>query len=174
MIRKYPDTILLQESIDIEEDSDLKSLRDELAEAVTAKASAVAVAAPQIGENVRAFYYEWKDEKAFIVNPKIIQASEKLIPALEGCLSLPEWYFKTYRSREIIVEYYNGNNWSHKKTRITDPFIARIFMHEIDHLDGILIPYYMNDYQFEAWEQYYLSGANPVKYKTSAIYANVL
>lgn len=68
-------------------------------------------------------------------NPKIVDASEEQIYLEEGCLSFPNLYIKIKRPIHIKVRYTqaNGETVTKKLTGMT----ARIFQHELDHLDGI-------------------------------------
>lgn len=71
-----------------------------------------------------------------LINPKIISHGKDIAKDWEGCLSIPGIRGFVPRSTLIEVEYTNQNGKIEKKT-FTD-FIARIFQHEFDHLEGIL------------------------------------
>lgn len=72
-----------------------------------------------------------------IANPKIVRRSESALVEYEGCLSLPDQYGQVARSESVTVEFQDltGKNLTITATG----FIARIFQHEIDHLEGKLI-----------------------------------
>ena len=71
-----------------------------------------------------------------IINPKIISVEGEVVGE-EGCLSFPETYGPIKRAKMIEVEFINPKG---KPIRmIAEDFLARVFQHEIDHLDGILI-----------------------------------
>lgn len=116
-------------------------------------ADGVAIAAPQIGVNLRIFLIdeillnpfkitetEKNDElkKKFIVfiNPKIRKKSSKKNIMNEGCLSAPEVYGKVKRIDKLTVEAYDelGEKFQKTATKI----FAQAIQHEIDHLDGVL------------------------------------
>ena len=67
-------------------------------------------------------------------NPKIVDISSEMIYLDEGCLSFPGLYVKIKRPRKIKVRYTepNGNT----TTRVFDGITARVFQHELNHLDG--------------------------------------
>lgn len=94
------------------------------------------LAAPQIGEAVRAFAF--LDEVAF--NPSIIgyetnEGGEDYEMATEGCLSYPGLWITLKRPSLVKAVYYDENG---KETeRWLDRLESRIFQHELDHLDGI-------------------------------------
>jgi len=82
---------------------------------------------------------EEKDNPNFlaVVNPTIVKSSKDMEEDYEGCLSIPNAYAKVNRDRSITVgaQDLSGNPLTLKVTG----FLARIFQHEIDHLDGVLI-----------------------------------
>jgi len=174
MIKAYPEDCLLKQSSEIDIDEyNLRTLRKELSDVQEGSFNAVAVAAPQVGENVRAFFYSWEGVEKLVVNPVITAWSKDYIPAIEGCLSLKGWYFKVYRPKQIVVRYTDFYGKDHKEM-VRDPFVARIFLHEIDHLNGTLIPFYMNDLEFERWESYYEQDKSPAEFKTGIITASMV
>lgn len=69
-----------------------------------------------------------------VINPKIISHSEKISKDWEGCLSIPGIRAPVPRWQSIKVEFTNRQN--RIMTRSYHDFVARIFQHEIDHLDG--------------------------------------
>lgn len=73
-----------------------------------------------------------------IVNPQIVSRSTTTEREYEGCLSIPDQYGMVERSSAVTVRFQNlkGETLTIKATG----FLARIFQHEIDHLDGKLIP----------------------------------
>ena len=68
-------------------------------------------------------------------NPKIIKESKDEVVMEEGCLSYPEMYLDISRPRSIIVKYEDEGKSIFK--RRLDGYIARIFLHEYDHMEGI-------------------------------------
>ncbi len=71
-----------------------------------------------------------------VANPKIIKASREMVKGVEGCLSLPGLLGEVERHKTVIV---TGQDRSGGDFRIkADGWLARIFQHEIDHLDGVL------------------------------------
>lgn len=103
------------------------------------KNKGVGLAAPQIGKklNLAIINLSHYEIPAFpIINPKIITNSGKSLME-EGCLSIPEKFGLVNRPEKITVQFYNTDG---KKMKLTiDGLPARVFQHEIDHLNGILI-----------------------------------
>lgn len=102
----------------------------------------VGLAAPQIGESLRFFVYGgkwWNFGKPHVViNPKVTWKSSDIRKDTEGCLSFPNMSKEgILRPESIRVEYFDLDNNLVK--RLISSFEARIFLHENDHLDGILI-----------------------------------
>ena len=108
-------------------------LAKDLAETMIAE-NGLGLAANQIGLPYRAFAI--KAEQIIVCfNPIIVDFSEEMIYLEEGCLSFPDLYVKIKRPRRIKVRYTQPNG--EVVTRTYDGMTARIFQHELDHLDGI-------------------------------------
>ncbi|WP_293358660.1 MULTISPECIES: peptide deformylase [unclassified Microcoleus] len=75
-------------------------------------------------------------EPTAMINPRIVAASTEKVKDWEGCLSIPGIRGLVPRSRAIEIEYTCRDGKLHKQ-ELTD-FVARIFQHEHDHLDGIV------------------------------------
>ena len=92
------------------------------------------LAAPQIGIPVRAFAM-MAQQIIVCFNPRIIDESDEVIVLEEGCLSYPELFVKVKRPRRIKVRYEEPNGETVTKT--FDGITARVFQHELSHLNGI-------------------------------------
>lgn len=121
-----------------------KELRELIAKMrVTMKrAVGIGLAANQIGRTERLFVAQipssresGSDEKFYaVLNPKIVKNSGDKIEAEEGCLSVPGKFGVVPRSERVILEGYNLEG---KKIKIkARGLLARVFQHEVDHLDG--------------------------------------
>jgi len=120
-------------------------LLDELLQFVLAKNGA-GIAAPQVDINQRLFIMcsrpnlRYPDapemEPTFVINPEIIWRSDVIEKAWEGCLSLPGIRGLVPRHQTIKVQYTSRSN-EHIEVEYTG-FIARVFQHELDHLNGIV------------------------------------
>ncbi len=106
----------------------------------------VGIAAPQVYKSLRVFILSShpnprypkapKMKPTAIINPKITFFSKEKKKDWEGCLSVPGIRGFIPRSLEVNVEYLTREG--EKVNKIFKDFIARIFQHESDHLDGIL------------------------------------
>ncbi len=106
----------------------------------------VGLAAPQISESVRLLIVasapnaRYPDapmmEPTAMIDPTIVDRSDNKVKDWEGCLSIPGIRGWVPRYQFIDVEYTDRQGTS-QKTRLND-FVARIFQHELDHLDGIV------------------------------------
>lgn len=121
----------------------LKALADDMLETMHA-ANGLGLAAPQIGVLQKLFVAHLpKNEedpqsgKDFVlVNPQIVQASPERVEGVEGCLSIPSWYGRVERAEWVVVKALNVHG---KPVRIkAHGMLARVFQHEIDHLNGVL------------------------------------
>ena len=98
----------------------------------------VGLSANQIGIEERVFVMMIDIESQETItcfNPRIIKESKDEVVMEEGCLSYPELYLEIPRPSSIIVKYEDEGKNIFK--RRFDEYIARIFQHEYDHMEGI-------------------------------------
>jgi len=145
-IIKLGNPILRQKAAAVEniQDKKIQNLIDELITSV-AQANGVGIAAPQIAASYRLFIVASRPNARYpapemqptaMINPRIIAHSSEMLKDWEGCLSVPDIRGLVPRYQTIEVEYTDryGNL---QKQELTD-FIARIFQHEYDHLEGLV------------------------------------
>ena len=108
------------------------------------EASGAGLAAPQVNVSQQVILVEFgSDEDEDIppilyvtVNPKITRFSQEIVTGAEGCLSIPGFMGEVERAQEIVVE---GQDRHGKPLKMKfKGWLARIFQHEIDHINGIL------------------------------------
>ncbi|MEJ7845921.1 MAG: peptide deformylase [Acidimicrobiales bacterium] len=136
-IRIFGDPVLKQRAREV---VDIDAKLVQLAEGMTATmydAPGSGLAANQVGVQKRMFVYDLRDDQGAraIVNP-VIAESRGEWAFDEGCLSIPELSWEVIRPKEIHLTGYDleGNELSIE----ADEFEARVFQHEMDHLDGML------------------------------------
>ena len=108
------------------------------------QAPGVGLAAPQVGESTRLIVVEYGDEeneetppKLYVLaNPEITRSSEDTVLGTEGCLSIPGIQGDVERLAAGTVKGLNRHG--RPMTVKAKGWLARIFQHEIDHLDGVL------------------------------------
>ena len=93
------------------------------------------LSANQCGFPYRVFVAGAEDNYVAYFNPKIISSSQEESLADEGCLSFPNLFLKVYRPNHIGVEYQDFHGEKHSAT--FSGLTARIFLHELDHMNGI-------------------------------------
>lgn len=99
-------------------------------------AEGIGLSANQIGLNMRVFVAQVNNKFYGIFNPEIIQVSPEIVPMDEGCLSVPGVYGMVERPEKVTL---SGFNQSGKRIKIKAwGLLARVFQHEIDHLNGKL------------------------------------
>ncbi len=143
-IVKTPDPVLRRKAHRITNfDKDLQTLIDDMIETMRV-APGVGLAAPQVGVSERLIVIEYGDDedeekpkKLFaVINPEIIEASEEMVDGIEACLSIPQLVGEVDRHEKITIRGYNRHG---KPIKIkVKGWLARIFQHEIDHLEGVL------------------------------------
>lgn len=138
-IISYPDPRLRKVSVEVQKfDESLSSLGRRMFELMR-EARGVGLAAPQVGKNIRIFVTNHsgkpEDDRVY-VNP-VISDAEGEETAQEGCLSLPEINVEVARpvTAKIRAKDLEGNPIDQTETG----YIARIWQHELDHLNGVLI-----------------------------------
>ena len=100
------------------------------------QAPGVGLAGPQVGVMERVFVWEVEEAHGAVFNPEIVEASGRRVTDDEGCLSLPGISYPVERSARVVV---TGMDERGRALRIeADDLLARVFQHEIDHLDGVL------------------------------------
>ena len=146
-IIKLGNPILRQKAVVVEnvQDEKIQNLIDELITSVV-QANGVGIAAPQIATSYRLFIVASRPNTRYphapemqptaMINPQIVAHSSEMIKDWEGCLSVPGIRGLVPRYQTIEVEY-TDRNGSSQKQELTD-FIARIFQHEYDHLEGLV------------------------------------
>ena len=95
----------------------------------------VGLAAPQVGVLRRIIIVSFEDFYAECINPVILSQSGKAIEC-EGCLSVKGKSGDVVRPNKITVKYQDRTGKEHKIA--VEGYLARIFCHECDHLDGIV------------------------------------
>jgi len=121
--------------------TEIKQLARNLAETMNYGKRAVGIAAPQVGVSKRLIVCKirgsnGKNEDIPMVNPQVLTASTQCEVGEEGCLSIPNIFGPVSRAKEITVQYtdLDGKNILKRFTG----FNARVVLHEIDHLEGVL------------------------------------
>lgn len=134
-IVKYPDPVLRQQAKNIPKvDSGLKTLIDDMVSTMREEHGA-GLAGNQIGLLQKILVYDDGTGPGVLINPKIISAEGEQIGP-EGCLSVPGLQGEVRRAQRIVVK---GLDATGKTVKIkAEGFLARIFQHEIDHLEGRL------------------------------------
>lgn len=119
----------------------LKKLLAKMKKALTKEPFGVALAASQVGENLRLFIvapkaFEKPEDVLVFINPELIRISKKKREMSEGCLSVRGTYGTVLRHEKATIKAQNEKG---------EPFIyhgsgliAHIFQHEMDHLEGVL------------------------------------
>lgn len=124
-------------------DSDLEhvtTFERRMRETLESTDGGVGLAGPQVGVGARAILVmiDARGEKPhveFFLNPRIVERSDDITADYEGCLSIPGLCGLVKRNRRVVVEH--GLIGRRERIEAQD-FDARIFQHEIDHLDGVL------------------------------------
>ena len=100
------------------------------------ESNGIGLAANQVSVPYRIFAMRGQPENFVCINPKIVQPSKAEVVLEEGCLTYPGLFVKVKRPQHVRVRFStpNGDTLTKQFTGMT----ARIFQHELDHLDGVV------------------------------------
>lgn len=144
----YNDPVLKQVAKPVTKDiTNLEGFISDMFETMD-NAKGLGLAAPQVGHSIRLFVIDADglDEedpsastpigRRVILNPEIMSESDDLVTFEEGCLSLPDLRDQVSRASEVTVRFQDEAFETHEMT--LRGWTARVFLHEFDHLEGIL------------------------------------
>src|SRR5512139_3053088 len=151
-IVSLPEPVLRRKARPVTEfDSELQTLINDMIETMR-EAPGVGLAAPQVNVSQRVIVVEYGEEEEdengeiiekpkklyALINPEIVKTSEEKVPGVEGCLSIPGVVGEVERFTSVQIK---GLNRRGRPTKVkAEGWLARIFQHEIDHLNGIVFP----------------------------------
>jgi peptide deformylase len=135
-VRIYGDPVLRRVAEEITDiDGRLVRLADDMLTTMYDEPG-IGLAAPQVGVGRRLFVYDIGDGPRTLVNPVIAESRGEWTYE-EGCLSIPGVYWEIVRPKEILVTGYDLDG---REVQIeADELLSRLFQHELDHLDGVLM-----------------------------------
>ena len=135
-IRTFGDPVLKSAAAEVKNiDGKLVTLTETMFK-VMYEAPGLGLAGPQIGVQKQIFVYDVDEDPRVLINPTIVESSGEWIYD-EGCLSIPGLYVEIVRPKYVLVRgiSLDGNTIEIE----ADELLARLFQHEIDHLNGVLM-----------------------------------
>lgn len=152
------------------QDQSIQALIDNLLTTLT-HSNGVGIAAPQVGKSYRLLIVASRPnaryphapimEPTAMINPQLVCHSGEVVKDWEGCLSVPGIRGLIPRYRQIEVEY-TTREGNCVRQELTD-FVARIFQHESDHLNGMVFLDRLENVQDIVTDQEYLSRLVPTR-----------
>ena len=141
-VRVFGDPVLRQAALEVRDfDDALARLAEDMAFTMR-ESGGVGLAANQVGVLRRLFTYDDPGDEdrapsaGAVVNPVQIGASEETETIDEGCLSFPGLFYPLERQLEVVVRHQDLRGDEHES--VLRGFGARIWLHEMDHLNGVL------------------------------------
>lgn len=135
-IRQFGDPVLRERAKEVEKITDMhRRLINDMVETMR-EAPGVGLAATQVGVLERLFVWEVNDEWGVLINPAIVERSTEKFTEGEGCLSLPGLTYDVERDYQVTVEALDADG--NEISIVGEDLLARVFQHEMDHLDGVL------------------------------------
>ncbi|MCY4258046.1 MAG: peptide deformylase [bacterium] len=143
-IRVYGDPVLRRVAQEVTHiDGEMASLCEQMFIAMY-DATGIGLAAPQVGVSQRFFVYDLGDGPRVLVNPQIADSDGEW-NFKEGCLSVPELSWEIVRPRRIWL---TAHDLDGKEVTIeAEDLQARLFQHEMDHLNGKMLLDYLDEDQ---------------------------
>jgi len=136
---KPTDPILSKELADVnlkDPGFDPKELKEQMVELMVSKRG-LGLSACQVGLDYKLFIIgESKDSCMMFINPEVISVSEETVLDIEGCLSYPDMFVKLARPASVEAKWYDEE--LNEQTGSFDGYTARCFLHEFDHLYGVV------------------------------------
>jgi peptide deformylase len=135
-VRQYGDPVLKQVARPVDDiDGSLARLVDDMVETMY-ESEGAGLAAPQVGVQKRMFVYDIGDGPEVMINPTIVESDGEWYYD-EGCLSIPGLRLGIVRPDKVHIR---GLGIDGEELSIeADEFLGRVFQHEVDHLDGVLM-----------------------------------
>jgi len=146
-----PEPVLYRKARPVKKfDQNLQTLIDDMIDTMR-DAPGVGLAAPQVGISDRLIVVEYAEQpeekegeepkevkpKLYVmINPEIMKTSEETVMGIEGCLSIPGLVGEVERFSEIQIKGLNRRGQPMKVK--AKGWLARIFQHEIDHINGVV------------------------------------
>lgn len=136
-IRTFGDPVLKSRAAAVTDiDGKIARLVDDMFDTLYRSDSGIGLAAPQIGVQKQIFVWDMDDEPMVILNPEIVESSGEWVYD-EGCLSIPGLYVEMLRPNHVLMR---GVDLDGNTVEIEAGELAgRLFQHEIDHLNGVLM-----------------------------------
>ena len=141
-------------------DKNLQTLIDDMVDTMR-DAPGVGLAAPQVGVPERVIVVEYAEPEEVeegkepkevepklyvMVNPEIVKSSPETVMGVEGCLSIPVLVGEVERAQEVRIKGFNRRGQPMKLK--AEGWLARIFQHEIDHVNGVVF----TDLATQVWQ----------------------
>ena len=136
-IRTYGDPVLKSQASAITEiNGKVARLVDDMFDTLYDSDSGIALAAPQIGVQKQIVVWDIDDQQMALINPVVVESDGEWVYS-EGCLSIPDLYVDILRPNQVLVRGLdlNGNEVEIEASEL----MGRMFQHEIDHLNGVLM-----------------------------------
>ena len=136
-IRTFGDPVLKTQAAEVTNiDGKVARLVDEMFDTLYGSDSGIALAAPQIGVQKQIFVWDVDDEPTVIINPQIVESSGEWVYD-EGCLSIPGLFVEMVRPNHVLMRgvTLDGNEIEIEASEL----MGRLFQHELDHLNGVLM-----------------------------------
>lgn len=141
---RLPEPVLKRRAVEVDRiDETARALAEDLLDTMRASPACVGLAAPQIGVGLRAFAVDVTGHRkarschgeVVLFNPEVLLLHGPVV-AREGCMSVPDLTGDVARATRVVMRGLTPEG--DDRVLQVDAFEARAFLHELDHLDGLL------------------------------------
>ena len=136
-IRTFGDPVLKSQAAKVTDiDGRVARLVDDMFDTLYETPNGCALAAPQIGVQKQIIVWDVDEQPLALLNPEVVESDGEFVYS-EGCLSIPDLWVDILRPNRVLVR---GITLDGNEVEIeAEEFLGRVFQHEIDHLNGILM-----------------------------------
>ena len=136
-IRTFGDPVLASQALPVTDiDGKIVRIVDEMFDTLYDSDSGIGLAAPQVGIQRQIFVWDMDDEPMVVLNPVIVESDGEWVYD-EGCLSIPGLFVEMTRPKTVLMR---GLDMEGNEIELeADELEARLFQHELDHLNGVLM-----------------------------------
>ena len=146
----YTSTVLKQRAKEVVEyGEELRGLFSAMEEIMFDRAG-VGISAPQVGVSQRVIVItDGEKDLLRLVNPEVISSAKEEEVSIEGCLSYPDLFLGVWRPPSVRVGW--KDEWGESREENLEGTLARVFWHELDHLNGVTLRDKASNLKWTRW-----------------------
>ena len=132
---------------DFQQDGDKAKELAEVLHKKMVQLNGAGLSANQVGLPYRVFVFGTPERRYAFFNPQIVGVSKEQVAMEEGCLSFPGFFLTLRRAKDVVVTYQDEEGTQHTAT--LTGVLARIVLHEYDHMEGINFTFHASHFKLK-------------------------